>query len=75
MSETTSVLTVQMLEWIGSSPRDYAEFIEAWGASLLRLASREEAWLDEIIVHDPVTGKVSVTAKGSALLERQKRSA
>ena len=72
MTETNAALTLQMLQWIGSCPRDYAEVMEAWRTSCPRLSVWEDAWIDGLVVRDPITGKVSLSDKGAALLVQMK---
>jgi hypothetical protein len=73
MSETSTALTLQMLEWIGAHPRDYREVMEAWRTSCPRLTIWEDAWTDGLLARDPDTGQVSLTDKGAALLSRRQR--
>ena len=70
MNETTTALTLQMLQWLASGPRDYAEAMEAWRTSCPRLTIWEDAWADGLVVRDPETGRLSVSPKGAALLAR-----
>ena len=71
MSETTHALTLQMLDWISLRPRDYVEVMEAWRTSCPRLSIWEDACIDGLVICDPATRKVWVTAKGRALLSRR----
>jgi len=66
-------LTLQMLEWIGAEPRAYAEVMAAWRTSCPRLSIWEDACIDGLVTRDPATGQVAVSAKGEALLRRQRR--
>jgi hypothetical protein len=43
MSDSTDVLVLQLLEWIGSEGRPYAEVIDAWHTSCPRLPVWEDA--------------------------------
>ena len=43
MSESTDVLVLQMLEWIGPEGRLYAEVMDAWHTSCPRLPVWEDA--------------------------------
>jgi len=43
MPETVEPLILDLLEWIGPSPRPYAEVLEAWRTSCPRLPVWEEA--------------------------------
>jgi hypothetical protein len=70
MPDPTSALTLQLLEWITSRPRTYAEVLDAWRTSCPRLSIWEDACLDGLIDYDPNGDRiVSVSPKGRALLE------
>ena len=43
MKDPVQALVVDLLEWIGSNPRPYAEVIEAWRTSCPKLPVWEEA--------------------------------
>jgi len=43
MSETVEILILDLLEWMGPSPRPYAEVLEAWRTSCPRLPVWEDA--------------------------------
>jgi D-3-phosphoglycerate dehydrogenase len=43
MTDTVDDLVLDLLEWLGSSPRPYAEVMEAWRTSCPRLPVWEEA--------------------------------
>jgi hypothetical protein len=43
VSDTVDTLMLDLLEWIGSSPRPYAEVLEAWRTSCPSLPVWEEA--------------------------------
>ena len=70
MNPVTSALTLQLLEWISNRPRTYAETLEAWQTSCPRLSIWEDACIDGLI--DCALGNqiVSVSAKGTRLLEQ-----
>ena len=42
-------LTVQLLEWVGSRPRSYAETIDAWRTSCPRLTIWEDAMSEGLL--------------------------
>jgi hypothetical protein len=70
MSEPTGALTLQLLEWISSQPRTYAEVLEAWRTTCPRLSIWEDACIDGLIDYDPDGSRiVSVSSKGQAVLE------
>ena len=43
MTDTVDCLILDLIEWLGTSPRPYSEVIEAWGTSCPRLPVWEEA--------------------------------
>jgi hypothetical protein len=43
MSDTVDNLVLDLLEWVGSSPRPYLEVLDAWRTSCPRLPVWEEA--------------------------------
>ena len=43
MTDTVDCLILDLLEWLGTSPRPYSEVIEAWGTSCPHLPVWEEA--------------------------------
>jgi hypothetical protein len=43
MPDTVDTLILDLLEWMGSSPRPYAEVLEAWRTSCPRLPVWEDA--------------------------------
>jgi D-3-phosphoglycerate dehydrogenase / 2-oxoglutarate reductase len=73
MSDNLDPLILDLLEWLGSSPRPYAEVMEAWRTSCPRLPVWEEA-NDRGLVerHDePGRGRcISVSAAGADHLRR-----
>ncbi len=42
-SETVETLLLDLLEWVGTAPRPYAEVLDAWRTSCPRLPIWEEA--------------------------------
>jgi hypothetical protein len=73
MSDPLDALVIDLLEWIGTGGRPYAEVIEAWRTSCPRLPVWEEANARGYIVHDRGTGMkplVSVSPSGLALLRQ-----
>ena len=70
-----NALTLQMLEWIGTEPRAYAEVMAAWRTSCPRLSIWEDACIDGLVTRDAATGQVTVSAKGEALLRQHRRPA
>jgi hypothetical protein len=71
MTEPMNALTVQLLEWIASSPRTYAEVLEAWRTSCPRLSIWEDACIAGLIDCAPGSRIVAVSRKGQVLLRQQ----
>ena len=74
-SPTVDALVLDLLEWIGPSPRPHAEVIEAWRTSCPRLPVWEDANAAGLLEHDRRDGiaVVSVSAKGRAHLAASRR--
>lgn len=73
MDDPNSALTLQLLEWISSRPRTYAEVLEAWRTTCPRLSIWEDACIDGLIAFDPDGERiVTPSAKGRALLESRR---
>jgi hypothetical protein len=69
MTEPTSALTHQLLEWIAARPRTYAEVLDAWRTTCPRLSIWEDACTDGLINYDPNGDRiVSLSPRGLALL-------
>jgi D-3-phosphoglycerate dehydrogenase len=78
MTDTVDDLVLDLLEWLGPSPRPYAEVMEAWRTSCPRLPVWEEANDRGFIVrqHVPPLGQfVSVSDVGSEYLRTGRRHA
>jgi hypothetical protein len=70
MTEPTRALTLQLLEWISSKPRTYAEVLDAWHTTCPRLSIWEDACADGLIDYNPQGDRiVHVSPKGRALLQ------
>ena len=68
MIEPPGALTLQLLEWISSQPRTYADVLDAWRTSCPRLSIWEDACIDGLIDYDPNGSRiVSLSPKGRAL--------
>ncbi|MFL6653957.1 MAG: hypothetical protein ACJ8KA_04125 [Sulfurifustis sp.] len=68
MADPTIALTRQMLEWISSDRRTYADVLDVWRTSCPRLSIWEDACINGLIESEPGSNIVSVSAKGRALL-------
>jgi hypothetical protein len=69
MTTHTTAPTRQLLEWIASRPRTYAETMEAWRTHCPRLAVWDDAVIDGLV---RVAGRdVLLTARGRALLDAE----
>jgi hypothetical protein len=76
MSQTIEPLILDLLEWIGTSPRPYAEVIDAWRTSCPRLPVWEEANERGFIEQYHQPGRVtcvSVSALGREHLAKHRR--
>jgi len=75
MSDTVESLILDLLEWLGSSPRPYAEVLDAWRTSCPRLPVWEDA-NDRGFVecrHEPGHGRiVSVSPVGADYLHNNR---
>ncbi len=77
MTNTVDALVLDLLEWIGSNARPYAEVIEAWRTSCPRLPVWEEANQRGFIEHHSEPGRgrfVSVSACGAEHLRKYRPS-
>jgi hypothetical protein len=75
-SDTVDTLILDLLEWMGPTPRPYAEVLEAWRTSCPRLPVWEDANDRGFIArqHAPARGAfVSVSAAGAEHLRRHRR--
>ena len=65
MTDPTSALTKQLLEWIFKKPRTYAEVLDVWHTTCPRLSIWEDACADGLIHYDPDGARiVSLSPKG-----------
>jgi hypothetical protein len=68
-------LTIQLLAWIASRPRTYAEAMDAWRSTCPRLTIWEDALADGLIqIENGSTmdeSGVMLTPRGSAMLDRR----
>jgi D-3-phosphoglycerate dehydrogenase len=71
MSEPVEALILDLLEWLGPTPRPYAEVMEAWRTSCPRLPVWEDANERGLVERRRMAGSgelVSVSPKGRAYL-------
>jgi hypothetical protein len=76
VSDTIDPLILDLLEWMGPSPRPYAEVLEAWRTSCPRLPVWEEANERGLIArhHAPGGGAlVTVSPAGAEHLRKHRR--
>jgi hypothetical protein len=74
-SGTVDTLILDFLEWMGPSPRPYAEVLEAWGTSCPRFPVWEDAIDRGFIARHRVPGRgalVSVSAAGAEHLRKHR---
>jgi hypothetical protein len=65
----TDAPTLELLAWVSSRPRTYAETIEAWGTHCPRLTVWEDAVLGGLV--RVVEGRVELTEAGEDALARK----
>ncbi len=72
--EVVDALILDLLEWLATRERTYAEVMEAWRTSCPKLPVWEEANDRGLVTHDAADGRsiVGVSAAGRALLEFRK---
>lgn len=73
MTDTVDSLVLDLLEWIGTEPRPYAEVLEAWRTSCPRLPVWEDANDRGFIERRTEPGRgqvVSVSVAGTEYLHR-----
>ena len=72
MTDPISLPTIELLMWIASPPRSYAETIEAWRSTCPRLSVWEDALADGLVAvengRSPRVLHVTLTARGEAAL-------
>ena len=76
VSDTVDSLILDLLEWMGSDPRPYAEVLEAWRTSCPRLPVWEDANDRGFIARRYAPGRgalVSVSAAGAEHLRKHRR--
>jgi D-3-phosphoglycerate dehydrogenase len=77
LSEPVEALILDLLEWLGPTPRPYAEVMDAWRTSCPRLPVWEEANDRGLVERLPVPGAgvhVAPSSKGRAHLCRARSS-
>ncbi len=76
MTETIEALILDLLEWVASEERSYAEVMEAWRTSCPRLPVWEDAIERGLITRRQAGGRalVAITQSGLALLARSRQS-
>jgi hypothetical protein len=78
VSDTVDALILDLLEWMGPTPRPYAEVLEAWRTSCPRLPVWEDANDRGFIARRRAPGSgalVSVSATGAAHLRKHRQPA
>ena len=76
MADPIDALILDLLEWIGPTPRPYDEVLEAWRTSCPRLPVWEDATDRGLIARQRVAGsrpQVTVTPAGAEHLRQQRR--
>lgn len=74
MTDTVEALILDLLEWVASRERSYAEVMEAWRTSCPRLPVWEDAKDRGLVREEFVKGRsvVRITTSGLTLLEQRK---
>jgi hypothetical protein len=78
MGEPVEALILDLLEWLGPTPRSYAEVMDAWRTSCPRLPVWVEANDRGLVERQRASGSgqfVSVSPKGRAYLSQNRTSA
>ena len=74
MTDPISLPTIELLMWIASRPRSYAETIEAWRSTCPRLSLWEDALNDGLVElnNDGLLDdrRVNLTPRGREMLTR-----
>jgi hypothetical protein len=76
VSDTVDTLILDLLEWMGSNSRPYAEVVEAWRTSCPRLPVWEEAHERGFIARHRAPGGgalVAVSAAGAEHLRKHRQ--
>jgi hypothetical protein len=76
VSDSVDNLVLDLLEWMGPSPRRYAEVLEAWRTSCPRLPVWEDANDRGFIARHRAPGRgtlVTVSAAGAEHLRKHRR--
>jgi hypothetical protein len=76
MTDNVDNLILDLLEWLGPSPRPYLEVLDAWRTSCPRLPVWEESRARGLVVLEHVPGEgqfVSVSAAGAEHLVTSRR--
>lgn len=75
MTDAVESLILDLLEWVASGERTYAEVMDAWRTSCPRLPVWEDASDRGFVRVEQIDGRsiVRITASGLALLERRRR--
>ena len=74
MDDNLDDLVLDLLEWLGSSPRPYSEVLDAWRTSCPRLPVWEEANARGLVTRRFENGRgpvVSVTVAGQEFLAKR----
>jgi hypothetical protein len=71
--DTVEALVLDLLEWIGSAQRPYAEVMEAWRTSCPRLPVWEEATQRGLVLRHHVQGGASLVSLSPAGAEHVRK--
>ncbi len=73
MTDTINALILDLLEWIGPSPRPYAETLEAWRTWCPRLPVGEDANDRGLITRDRAAGRGALVSVERDVVEHRRR--
>jgi len=68
MEEPSGSLLFEFLEWVSSRPRTYSEAMEVWRTNCPRHTVWEDALGEGLIAFEEQERRVTLTARGKALL-------
>jgi hypothetical protein len=71
-AQAVNLLTLQFLDWIGDTPKPYADVMDGWRSSCPRLSIWEDCVLAGLVQYDGAPHKtVSLTPLGQAARNRR----
>ena len=76
MADVVDALILDLLEWVESGERSYADVMDAWRTSCPKLTIWEDATDRGLVTSEALDGRtvIRVSALGLALLEQRRRA-